>query len=399
MKVELITGITGQDGSYLAELLLEKGYEVHGIKRRSSSLNTDRIDHLYQDPHDPNQRLKLHYGDLSDAMNLTRIIQETQPDEIYNLGAMSHVAVSFDTPEYVGNIDGLGTLRILEAVRILGLDKKTRIYQASTSELYGGMLENKNEKGFYDENSPFHPRSPYGVAKIYGFWITKNYREAYNMFACNGILFNHESPRRGETFVTRKITRATARITLGLQDKLYLGNLDAKRDWGHAKDYVRMMWMILQAEQPEDWVIATGKTTTVREFVRLAFQEVGIEVVFKGKGVEEKAFVKSIDQEKYSEATGLMHPESGEGNNEKRPTKTGQPDIGQEVLSIDPAYFRPTEVDLLIGDPTKAIEKLGWVAEHDLASLVKDMMQSDVKLMQKEQYLKAGGYHSSKNLE
>jgi GDPmannose 4,6-dehydratase len=399
MKVALITGITGQDGSYLAELLLEKGYEVHGIKRRSSSLNTDRIDHLYQDPHDPNQRLKLHYGDLSDAMNLTRIIKECQPDEIYNLGAMSHVAVSFDTPEYVGNVDGLGTLRILEAVRLLGLEKKTRIYQASTSELYGGMPENKNDKGFYDENSPFYPRSPYGVAKIYGFWITKNYREAYNMFACNGILFNHESPRRGETFVTRKITRATARITLGLQDKLYLGNLDAKRDWGHAKDYVRMMWMILQAEQPEDWVIATGVTTTVREFVRLAFQEVGIEVVFKGEGVEEKAFVKSINQEKYSEATGLRHPEPGEGNNEKRPTKNGQPDIGQEVLSIDPAYFRPTEVDLLIGDPTKAKEKLGWIPEHDLASLVKDMMQSDVKLMQKEQYLKAGGYHSSKNLE
>jgi GDPmannose 4,6-dehydratase len=399
MKVALITGITGQDGSYLAELLLEKGYEVHGIKRRSSSLNTDRIDHLYQDPHHPNQRLKLHYGDLTDAMNLTRIIEECQPDEIYNLGAMSHVKVSFDTPEYVGNVDGLGTLRILEAVRLLGLEKKTRIYQASTSELYGGMPENKNDKGFYDENSPFYPRSPYGVAKIYGFWITKNYREAYNMFACNGILFNHESPRRGETFVTRKITRATARITLGLQDKLYLGNLDAKRDWGHAKDYVRMMWMILQAEQPEDWVIATGVTTTVREFVRLAFQEVGIEVVFKGEGVEEKAFVKSINQEKYSEATGLRHPEPAGGNNEKRPTKNGQPDIGQEVLSIDPAYFRPTEVDLLIGDPTKAKEKLGWIPEHDLASLVKDMMQSDVKLMQKEQYLKAGGYHSSKNLE
>jgi GDPmannose 4,6-dehydratase len=379
--------------------LLEKGYEVHGIKRRSSSLNTDRIDHLYQDPHHPNQRLKLHYGDLTDAMNLTRIIEECQPDEIYNLGAMSHVKVSFDTPEYVGNVDGLGTLRILEAVRLLGLEKKTRIYQASTSELYGGMPENKNDKGFYDENSPFYPRSPYGVAKIYGFWITKNYREAYNMFACNGILFNHESPRRGETFVTRKITRATARITLGLQDKLYLGNLDAKRDWGHAKDYVRMMWMILQAEQPEDWVIATGVTTTVREFVRLAFQEVGIEVVFKGEGVEEKAFVKSINQEKYSEATGLRHPEPAGGNNEKRPTKNGQPDIGQEVLSIDPAYFRPTEVDLLIGDPTKAKEKLGWIPEHDLASLVKDMMQSDVKLMQKEQYLKAGGYHSSKNLE
>ncbi|MDC1317226.1 GDP-mannose 4,6-dehydratase [Flavobacteriaceae bacterium] len=375
MKVALITGITGQDGSYLAELLLEKGYEVHGIKRRSSSLNTDRIDHLYQDPHNPNQRLKLHYGDLTDAMNLTRIIEECQPDEIYNLGAMSHVKVSFDTPEYVGNVDGLGTLRILEAVRLLGLEKKTKIYQASTSELYGGMPENKNDKGFYDENSPFHPRSPYGVAKIYGFWITKNYREAYNMFACNGILFNHESPRRGETFVTRKITRAASRIALGLQDKIYLGNLDAKRDWGHAKDYVRMMWMILQAEQPEDWVIATGKTTTVREFVRLSFAEVGIELEFVGAGVNEKATV----------------------------VKCNNPDfkieIGKEVLSIDPSYFRPTEVDLLIGDPTKAKIKLGWVPEHDLASLVKDMMQSDVKLMQKDEYLKEGGYYTNNHIE
>jgi GDPmannose 4,6-dehydratase len=375
MKVALITGITGQDGSYLAELLLEKGYEVHGIKRRSSSLNTDRIDHIYQDPHDPNQRLKLHYGDLTDPMNLTRIIEECQPDEIYNLGAMSHVKVSFETPEYVGNVDGLGTLRILESVRLLGLEKKTRIYQASTSELYGGMPENKNDKGFYDENSPFYPRSPYGVAKIYGFWITKNYREAYNMFACNGILFNHESPRRGETFVTRKITRATARIALGLQDKFYLGNLDAKRDWGHAKDYVRMMWMIIQAKEPEDWVIATGKTTTVREFVRMSFLEVGIELEFTGTGVNEKAIVVKCINPLY------------------------QLKIGKEVLSVDPSYFRPTEVDLLIGDPTKAKEKLGWVSEHDLASLVKDMMQSDVKLMQKEQYLKEGGFLSNKNLE
>jgi GDPmannose 4,6-dehydratase len=375
MKVALITGITGQDGSYLAELLLEKGYMVHGIKRRSSLFNTDRIDHLYQDPHAPDLRLKLHYGDLTDAMNLTRIIQECQPDEIYNLGAMSHVAVSFDTPEYVGNVDGLGTLRILEAVRILGLEKKTRIYQASTSELYGGMPENKNDKGFYDENSPFYPRSPYGVAKIYGFWITKNYREAYNMFACNGILFNHESPRRGETFVTRKITRATARIALGLQEKIFLGNLDAKRDWGHAKDYVRMMWMILQAEQPEDWVIATGKTTTVRDFVRMSFAEVGIELEFTGVGVNEKATVVKCSNPEF------------------------QLEIGKEILSIDPAYFRPTEVDLLIGDPTKAKEKLGWVPEHNLESLVKDMMQSDVKLMQKQQYLKEGGYNISNNLE
>ena len=375
MKVALITGITGQDGSYLVELLLEKGYEVHGIKRRASSLNTDRIDHLYQDPHDPNQRLKLHYGDLTDAMNLTRIIEECQPDEIYNLGAMSHVKVSFDTPEYVGNVDALGTLRILEAVRLLGLEKKTRIYQASTSELYGGMPENKNDKGLYDENSPFYPRSPYGVAKIYGFWITKNYREAYNMFACNGILFNHESPRRGETFVTRKITRATARIVLGMQDIFYLGNLDAKRDWGHAQDYVRMMWMILQAKQPEDWVIATGKTTTVREFVRLSFAEVGVELEFTGVGIDEKAIVVKCNNPLF------------------------QIEIGKEVLSIDPTYFRPTEVDLLIGDPTKAKEKLGWVAEHDLASLVKDMMQSDLKLMQKEQYLKKGGYNNNKFIE
>ena len=375
MKVALITGITGQDGSYLAELLLEKGYEVHGIKRRASLFNTDRIDHLYQDPHDPSQRLKLHYGDLTDSMNLTRIIQECQPDEIYNLGAMSHVKVSFDMPEYVGQVDGLGTLRILEAVRILGLEKKTRIYQASTSELFGGMPENKNEKGFYDENSPLYPRSPYGVAKIYGFWITKNYREAYNMFACNGILFNHESPRRGETFVTRKITRAVAKIALGLQDKFYLGNLEAKRDWGHAKDYVRMMWMILQAQEPEDWVIATGVTTTVRDFVRMAFGELGIELEFKGEGVDEKAFVTTCNHKDF------------------------QVEIGKEVLSIDPAYFRPTEVDLLIGDPSKAKEKLGWIPEHDLVSLVKDMMQSDVKLMQKKQYLKEGGYYITNNLE
>ena len=370
MKVALITGITGQDGSYLAELLLEKGYEVHGVKRRASSLNTDRIDHLYQDPHHPNQRLILHYGDLTDAMNLTRIIEECQPDEIYNLGAMSHVKVSFDTPEYVGNVDGLGTLRILEAVRLLGLEKKTRIYQASTSELYGGMPENKNDKGFYDENSELYPRSPYGVAKIYGFWITKNYREAYNMFACNGILFNHESPRRGETFVTRKITRATARIALGLQEKIFLGNLDAKRDWGHAKDYVRMMWMILQAEEPEDWVIATGKTTTVRDFVSMSFAEVGIELKFTGAGVYETATVVKCNNTEF------------------------QIELGKEVLSIDPDYFRPTEVDLLIGDPTKAKEKLGWIPEHDLASLVKDMMKSDVNLMKKTQYLKDGGYET-----
>lgn len=357
MKVALITGVTGQDGSYLAELLLEKGYEVHGLKRRASSLNTQRIDHIYQDPHEDNPRFILHYGDLTDSLNITKIIQECQPDEIYNLGAMSHVKVSFDIPEYVGQVDALGTLRILEAVRLLGLEKKTKIYQASTSELYGGMPENKNEKGFYDENSPFYPRSPYGVAKIYGFWITKNYREAYDMFACNGILFNHESPRRGETFVTRKITRAVTSIALGQKDKFYLGNLDAKRDWGHAKDYVKMMWMILQADKPEDWVIATGETTTVRDFVRLAFNEVGIELEFKGEGVDEKAYIVSCNNEKY------------------------QLEVGKEVLSVDPTYFRPTEVDLLIGDPSKAKKKLGWVPEHDLQSLVKDMIKSDLELM------------------
>ena len=356
MKVALITGVTGQDGSYLAEYLLEKGYEVHGIKRRASSLNTQRIDHIYQDPHEQNPKFKLHYGDLTDSLNITKIIQMCQPDEIYNLGAMSHVKVSFDMPEYVGQVDALGTLRILEAVRLLGLEKKTRIYQASTSELYGGMPDNKNDKGFYDENSPFYPRSPYGVAKIYGYWITRNYREAYNMFACNGILFNHESPRRGETFVTRKITRAVARIALGQKDKFYLGNLDAKRDWGHAKDYVRMMWMILQADRPEDWVIATGQTTTVRDFVKLAFNEVGIELEFKGKGVNEKAYIASVSNEYY------------------------QLEIGKEILSVDPQYFRPTEVDLLIGDPTKAKEKLGWIPEHDLNALVKDMMKSDINL-------------------
>jgi GDPmannose 4,6-dehydratase len=367
-KVALITGITGQDGSYLAEFLLEKGYEVHGIKRRSSSFNTERIDNIYQDPHNPNVRLKLHYGDLTDAMNLVRIVQEVQPDEIYNLGAMSHVKVSFDMPEYVANVDGMGTLRLLEAIRVLGLEKKTRIYQASTSELYGGMPENKNAAGFYDEDSPFYPRSPYGVAKIYGYWITKNYREAYDLFACNGVLFNHESPRRGETFVTRKITRATSRIALGLQNKVYLGNLDAKRDWGHAKDYVRMMWMILQADQAEDWVIATGRTTTVRDFVRMSFAHVGIELAFRGKGVNEKAYVVSCSKPEY------------------------QLELGKEVLAIDPRYFRPTEVDLLIGDPSKAKHKLGWIPEYSLEDLVNDMMASDLELMKKEYHIKEGGY-------
>ncbi|MFC3353434.1 GDP-mannose 4,6-dehydratase [Sphingobacterium zeae] len=354
MKTALITGITGQDGSYLAELLLEKGYMVHGIKRRASSFNTKRIDHLYQDQHESNVNFKLHYGDLTDSTNIIRIIQEVQPDEIYNLGAMSHVKVSFDSPEYVANVDGIGTLRILEAVRILGLEKKTRIYQASTSELYGGLEENKNEKGFYDENSPFYPRSPYGAAKIYGFWITKNYREAYNMYACNGILFNHESPRRGETFVTRKITMATAAIALGKQDCLYLGNLNALRDWGHAKDYVEAMWRILQQDIAEDYVIATGVTTSVRDFVRLAFAEIGVELIFEGSEECEIAKVKSCSNPEY------------------------QLEIDKVVVRVDPQYYRPTEVDLLIGDPTKSKTKLGWEPKYDLASLVKEMVQSDL---------------------
>jgi len=375
MKIALITGITGQDGAYLADLLLKKGYEVHGIKRRSSLFNTDRIDHLYQDPHESNVRFKLHYGDLTDSTNLIRIVQEVQPDEIYNLGAMSHVKVSFDSPEYVANVDGIGTLRILEAVRILGLEKKTRVYQASTSELYGGMPENKNEKGFYDENSPFYPRSPYGVAKIYGFWITKNYREAYNIFACNGILFNHESPLRGETFVTRKITRATSKIALGLQDKLFLGNLDALRDWGHAKDYVEAMWLILQQDTPEDYVIATGVTTSVRDFVKMSFKQVGIELEFKGNGVEEKAYVVSCNNSEY------------------------QIEIGREVVAVDPAYFRPTEVDLLIGDPTKSKTKLGWKPQYDLEGLVEDMMASDVDHFKKELMLKEAGYSVKNQFE
>ncbi len=362
-KVALITGVTGQDGAYLSEFLLKKGYIVHGLKRRSSLFNTDRIDHLYQDPHEEDRNFILHYGDMTDSTNLIRIIQEVQPDEIYNLAAMSHVHVSFETPEYTGNADGLGTLRILDAVRMLGLSEKTRIYQASTSELYGKVQEVPQS-----ETTPFYPRSPYAVAKMYAYWITVNYREAYNMYACNGILFNHESPIRGETFVTRKITRATSRIALGLQDKFYLGNLDAQRDWGHAKDYVRMMWMILQADEPEDWVIATGKTTTVRDFVRMSFTEAGIELEFKGTGVDEKAYVQSCSNPDY------------------------QLEIGKEVLAVDPKYFRPTEVDLLIGDPTKAKTKLGWVPEYELQDLVKDMMQSDLKLMQKEQFLKEGGY-------
>lgn len=362
MKRALITGITGQDGAYLAEFLLKKGYEVHGIKRRSSLFNTDRIDHLYQDPHIDNRNFFLHYGDLTDSMNLTRIIADTKPDEIYNLAAMSHVAVSFETPEYTANADGIGTLRILEAVRLLGLAEKSKIYQASTSELYGLVQEIPQS-----EKTPFYPRSPYACAKLYAYWITVNYREAYNIFASNGILFNHESPIRGETFVTRKITRAVAKIALGLQDKLYLGNLSAKRDWGHAKDYVRMMWMILQAQKAEDWVIATGVTTEVRDFVKMAFNELGIEIEFRGEGVNEKGYIKACNGEFKLE-------------------------LGKEVVCVDERYFRPTEVDLLIGDASKAREKLGWIPEYGLNALVKDMMQSDLKLMQKDKYLKDGGY-------
>jgi GDPmannose 4,6-dehydratase len=369
-KTALITGVTGQDGAYLTELLLSKGYQVHGIKRRSSLFNTERIDHLYQDPHDPDQKLILHYGDLSDSTNLIRIIQQVQPDEIYNLGAMSHVKVSFDTPEYTANADGIGTLRLLEAIRILGLEKKTKIYQASTSELYG-LVQAVPQS----ETTPFYPRSPYAVAKMYAYWITVNYREAYGIFACNGILFNHESPLRGETFVTRKITRATSKIALGFQDKLYLGNLDAQRDWGHAKDYVEAMYLILQQETPEDYVIATGVTTRVREFVRMAFAEVGITIEFKGTGVDEKGYVASCSSPDF------------------------QIEIGKEVVAVDPKYFRPTEVDLLIGDPTKSNTKLGWKPKYDLKMLVEDMMRADVNHFRREKLLKDYGYEIKNQFE
>lgn len=354
MKTALITGITGQDGAYLAELLLDKGYMVHGVKRRSSLINTDRIDHLYKDRHEGKSRFKLHYGDLTDSTNLIRIVQETQPDEIYNLAAMSHVKVSFDTPEYTANADGIGTLRLLEALRILGMEKKTKIYQASTSELYG-LVQEVPQK----ETTPFYPRSPYAVAKLYAYWIVVNYREAYNMFACNGILFNHESPLRGETFVTRKITRAVSAIALGMQDTLFLGNLNAERDWGHAKDYVEAMWMILQQDEPEDFVIATGVTTRVREFVRMAFAEVGVEVEFYGEGVEEKGRVVSCSNPAY------------------------QLPVGKVIVAVDPEYFRPTEVELLIGDATKAKTKLGWKPKYDLPALVKEMMEKDLELYSK----------------
>jgi GDPmannose 4,6-dehydratase len=377
MKTALITGITGQDGAYLAELLLEKGYKVHGIKRRSSLINTDRIDHLYQDPHEEDPRLILHYGDMTDSMNLTRIVQETQPDEIYNLAAMSHVKVSFDIPEYTANADGIGTLRLLEAVRLLGMQKKTKIYQASTSELYGLVQEVPQS-----ETTPFYPRSPYAVAKMYAYWITVNYREAYGMFACNGILFNHESPLRGETFVTRKITRAVAKIALGLQSDLFMGNLDARRDWGHAKDYVAAMWRILQQDVAEDYVIATGITTKVRDFIKMAFEEVGIKIKFVGEGVHEKGVFESIDTEKYNKALGIDFSTEN----------IRLPKIGSELVKVDPAYFRPTEVDLLIGNPTKSKTKLGWEPKYDLAMLVEEMVAADVKLFQRAIHLVQGGH-------
>ncbi|MCL1944175.1 MAG: GDP-mannose 4,6-dehydratase [Candidatus Azobacteroides sp.] len=374
-KVALITGVTGQDGAYLTEYLLKKDYVVHGLKRRSSSFNTDRIDHLYQDPHTENRNLILHYGDLTDSLNITRIIQETQPDEIYNLAAMSHVKVSFDTPEYTANADGIGTLRILEAVRLLGLSGKSRIYQASTSELYG-LVQEVPQK----ETTPFYPRSPYAVAKLYAYWITVNYREAYKMHASNGILFNHESPVRGETFVTRKITRAVSRIMLGMQEKIYLGNLSARRDWGHAKDYVKAMYLILQQDVPSDYVIATGITTEVRDFVKMAFAEGGVEIAFKGEGADERGYIASIDEKVFKEKVGGEYLSAMSTKKDK------------VVVAVDPQYFRPTEVELLIGDPTKSKSVLGWNPEYDLPGLVTDMMTGDIKLMKRESYLRSGGY-------
>ena len=376
-KTALITGITGQDGAYLAEFLLKKGYKVHGIKRRSSLLNTDRIDHLYQDPHAKKRNLFLHYGDLSDSMNVTRIIQECRPDEIYNLGAMSHVKVSFDVPEYTANTDGIGTLRILEAIRLLGLKDTTRFYQASTSELYGLVREVPQT-----EKTPFYPRSPYSVAKLYAYWITVNYREAYGLHASNGILFNHESPIRGETFVSRKITRALAKIVLGLQDKLFMGNLSARRDWGHAKDYIQAMYLMLQQDEPDDYVIATGITTEVREFIKRAFEFTGITLAFDGEKENETGIISGLDENLFSKRVG----EEFLGNLKRRITKD------PEVVKVDPAYFRPTEVDLLIGDPSKAKSKLGWKPEYDLDKLIEDMISSDLRLMKKEDYLREGGY-------
>jgi GDPmannose 4,6-dehydratase len=385
-KIALITGITGQDGAYLAEYLLKKGYLVHGIKRRASMFNTERIDHIYQDPHVESPNLILHYGDLTDSMNLTRIIQEVQPDEIYNLGAMSHVQVSFETPEYTANTDGLGTLRILEAVRLLGLTQKTRIYQASTSELYGLVQESPQR-----ETTPFYPRSPYGVAKLYAYWITVNYREAYGMHASNGILFNHESPIRGETFVSRKVTRGLSRIALGLSDTLFMGNLSSRRDWGHAKDYIRAMYLILQQEKADDYVIATGITTSIRDFVRMSAEEIGLKITFNGEGIDEKGYLTSIDETVFRQKVGEQYL----SNIKKRilnSTAKGTEKESALVVGVDSRYFRPSEVDMLLGDPTKSKTVLGWEPRYDLPALIADMMQSDIKLMQKENYLKEGGY-------
>jgi len=390
-KTALITGVTGQDGAYLSEYLLKKGYMVHGIKRRASMFNTDRIDHIYEDPHVENRHFKLHYGDLTDSLNLTRIIQETQPDEIYNLAAMSHVAVSFETPEYTGNADGLGTLRILEAVRLLGLVGKTRIYQASTSELYGMVQEVPQT-----EKTPFYPRSPYAVAKMYAYWITVNYREAYKMHASNGILFNHESPIRGETFVTRKITRALSRIALGMQDQLFLGNLSSKRDWGHAKDYVKAMYLILQQEEADDYVIATGITTTIRDFIKMACTEIGLEIGFTGEGADEIGLLVGIDEKTFTEKVGEHYLAGIKAR--ITPDKVDK-HLSKGIVSVDPKYFRPTEVDLLIGDATKARTKLGWEPKYDLQGLITDMMLSDIKLMKKDTWLREGGYRTMNYFE
>lgn len=386
LKTALITGVTGQDGAYLSEYLLKKGYIVHGLKRRSSLFNTDRIDHIYQDPHVENRNFVLHYGDLTDSMNLTRIIQEVQPDEIYNLAAMSHVKVSFDTPEYVANADGIGTLRLLEAVRLLGLSNKSRIYQASTSELYGMVQEVPQT-----EKTPFYPRSPYGVAKLYAYWITVNYREAYGMHASNGILFNHESPIRGETFVTRKVTRALSRIALGMQEKFFIGNLSSRRDWGHAKDYIRAMYLILQQDQPDDYVIATGITTTIRDFITQAAAEIGLEVAFRGEGADEKGYIVSVDEKTFTDKVG----EKFLPGILSRVSSSLSPSVPQSpIVAVDAQYFRPTEVDLLIGDPTKANTQLGWYPKYDLKGLIEDMMEGDIKLMQKENYLREGGFRT-----
>ena len=385
-KTALITGVTGQDGAYLSEFLLKKGYLVHGVKRRSSMFNTERIDHIYQDPHVENRNFKLHYGDMTDSMNITRIVHEVQPDEIYNLAAMSHVKVSFDTPEYTANADGIGTLRLLEAVRLLGLSKSTRIYQASTSELYG-MVQQVPQT----EKTPFYPRSPYAVAKMYAYWITVNYREAYGMHASNGILFNHESPIRGETFVTRKITRALSKIVLGMQDQLFLGNLSSKRDWGHAKDYIKVMYLMLQQDEPDDYVIATGVTTTIRDFIKMSGAEIGLEISFEGEGIKEKGFLSNINEQRFAEQVGDQYLPGIKSRLASSPLRSLAPSV---LIGVDPSYFRPTEVDELIGDSTKAHTKLGWQPEYDLKGLVEDMMQSDIKLMKKDAWLREGGYRT-----